>query len=173
MTSLDHALTIRDETPSDAEAIARVTTAAFADHPFSRQTEAFIVRALRDAGALSLSLVAELDGRVVGHAAFSPVTIEDGTADWYGLGPISVDPPLQRRGIGGALLRAGLERLRGRGARGFALVGDPGYYRRFGFRNEPGLVHEGVPPEVFLVLPLADPVPRGRVVFRPGFGATA
>ena len=86
---------IRSETPSDIEAIYDVTKAAFEYHPSSRQVEHFIIRDLRAAGALSLSLVSEVDGRIVGHIAFSPVTISDGTPHWYGLGPVSVLPDFQ------------------------------------------------------------------------------
>lgn len=166
-------MNIREETASDADAITDVTMAAFRDHPYSRQTEQFIVQALRKAGALTLSLVAEIDGRIVGHAAFSPVTMSDGTPDWYGVGPLSVLPAHQRQGIGSALMNEGLSRLRNRGAMGCALVGDPHYYTRFGFRNPPALVHEGVPPEVFLALPFHGRVPEGRVIFHPAFHATA
>ena len=73
---------IRNETESDVEAIFQVTKAAFADHPHSHQTEQFIVNALRAAQALSISLVAEVDGKVVGHIAFSPVAISDGSSNW-------------------------------------------------------------------------------------------
>ena len=79
---------IRKETTSDIEAISQVTKAAFRTLPISNQTEQFIIEALRAAGALTLSLVAEIDGRVVGHIAFSPVTISDGSKNWYGLGPV-------------------------------------------------------------------------------------
>lgn len=101
---------IRSETAADIDAITEVTVAAFQTLEISNRTEQFIVAALRAAGALTLSLVAELDGRVVGHVAFSPVTILDGTPDWYGLGPVSVLPACQRQGIGKALIREGLSR---------------------------------------------------------------
>jgi putative acetyltransferase len=87
---------IRDETKDDAVLITEVTVAAFESLEISNHTEQFIVAALRSAGALTLSLVAEVDGRVVGHIAFSPVTISDGTKNWYGLGPVSVLPMYQR-----------------------------------------------------------------------------
>jgi putative acetyltransferase len=164
---------IRHETPADVDAIAEVTAAAFATLAVSQHTEQYVIRALREAGVLVLSLVAELDGRVVGHVAFSPVAIGDGTRGWYGLGPVSVLPEHQRRGIGRALIERGLALLRERGGQGCALVGDPGYYLRFGFRSVPGLVHEGVPPEAFLVLPFTERVPQGTVVFHEGFRATA
>lgn len=162
---------IRDETGDDAAVISEVTATAFEPLEISSQTEPVIIEALRAAGALTVSLVAEVDGRVVGHVAFSPVTISDGTEDWYGLGPVSVLPALQRRGIGKALVREGLARLKALGARGCCLVGYPDYYREFGFENVPGPVYEGVPPEFFLVLSFDGRVPRGQVGFHDAFRA--
>ncbi len=123
---------IRDETKDDAAVITEVTVAAFEPMAISNHTEQFIIEALRFARALTLSLVAEVDGRVVGHIAFSPVAISDGTNDWYGLGPVSVLPMSQRRGIGKALIQEGLSRLKDLHAKGCCLVGHPQYYRRFG-----------------------------------------
>lgn len=162
---------VRSETPADVEAIFQLTKAAFEAPSYSSHTEQFIVGALRAAGALTISLVAELDGRVVGHVAFSPVAISDGTEGWYGLGPVSVLPELQRRGIGKALIGEGLARLRAMGARGCALMGDPDYYGRFGFRHYPELTCADAPAEVFLALPFADAVPQGAVQFHDGFAA--
>lgn len=163
---------IRPETDADIEAIAEVTKAAFENHPISQQTEHFIIATLRAANALTISLVAEVDGRVVGHVALSPITISDGSEDWYGLGPISVLPEYQRRGIGKALMHEGLSRLKALGAKGCALVGDPDYYKRFGFRSVPELTHEGVPQRNLLVLPFGESRPQGIVEFHPGFLAT-
>jgi putative acetyltransferase len=160
---------IRNETVSDIEAIAEVTIAAFRNLPISNQTEQFIIKALRAANALTISLVAEMDGRVVGHVAFSPVTISDGSLNWYGLGPVSVWPEYQRQGIGKSLIQRGLSLLKGLGGQGCVLVGDPNYYKWFGFRNIPDLVHEGIPQEVFLALPFNEKVPQGIVVFHKGF----
>jgi putative acetyltransferase len=162
-------LTVRDETDADVDAITEVTIAAFNTLAISNHTEQFVVKALRAADALTISLVAELDGRVIGHIAFSPVTMSDGTSDWYGLGPVSVVPEYQRQGVGKALMKAGLSRLKALGARGCCLVGHPDYYRKFGFRNVPGLVFEGVPPEVFLCLPMTDSTPQGTVTFHEAF----
>jgi putative acetyltransferase len=153
------------------DAIAEVTIAAFQTLAISSHTEQFIVDALRAAGALTLSLVAELDGRVAGHIAFSPVTISDGTPGWYGLGPVSVSPERQRQGIGSALIREGLSRLREQGARGCCLVGHPEYYRRFGFDNTSDLACEGVPNEVFFAVSFDGRIPRGVVQFHEGFKA--
>lgn len=163
---------IRDETDSDIDAITLVTRAAFADHPFINQTEEFIIHALRRDGALSVSLVAEAGGRVVGHVALSPVTVSDGSPEWYGLGPVSVLPDVQRRGIGKFLMREVMARLAALDTAGCMLVGDPGYYEQFGFDNVPELVLEGVTKENFLVLPIRDNVASGTVVFHKGFAAT-
>ena len=160
---------IRNETVSDIKAIAEVTIAAFQNLPISNHTEQFIINALRAANALTISLVAEIDGRVVGHIAFSPVTISDSSLNWYGLGPVSVLPEYQRQGIGKSLIQEGLSLLKELGGQGCALVGDPNYYKRFGFRNIPDLVHEGIPQEVFLALPFNKKIPQGTVVFHKGF----
>ena len=162
---------IRDETPADVPVITEVTVAAFATLEIGSHTEQFIIQALRSAQALTLSLVAEVAGRVVGHIAFSPVTISDGAADWYGLGPISVLPEYQRRGIGTALMQEGLSRLKKLGAKGCCLVGHPHYYKRFGFENVSGLVLEGVPREVFFALSFDGHFPKGTVMFHDAFKA--
>lgn len=162
---------IRCETAADVDAIGDVTVSAFETLEISSHTEQFIIAALRAANALAISLVAEVDDRVVGHIAFSPVTLSDGTKNWYGLGPVSVLPEYQRRGIGKALIEAGLLRLKGMNARGVCLVGHPDYYKKFGFKNVPGLVHEGVPPEVFFALPFDGHIPQGTVTFHEAFKA--
>jgi putative acetyltransferase len=166
-------LIIRDETEADVAAIAALTEAAFASLDISSHTEQFIIAALRAANALTVSLVAETDGLVVGHIAFSPVRIADGTEGWHGLGPVSVLPERQRRRIGAALIREGLARLRASGAKGCCLVGHPEYYPRFGFSNAPGLFHEGVPPEVFFALSFDGNTPQGEVRFHEAFRAGA
>ena len=170
---MKHHVAIREETAADIPIIAEVTVAAFKTLAISNHTEQFIIAALRAAKALTVSLVAELDGRVVGHIAFSPVTISDGSRNWYGLGPVSVLPEFQRQGIGKALIEEGLSRLRDLNAQGCCLVGHPEYYKRLGFKNVPRLVHEGVPPDVFLVLSLSGHTPQGIVKFHKGFTATA
>jgi putative acetyltransferase len=164
-------IVIRSETDADVSAIANVTVAAFKTLEISNHTEQFIIEALRAAQALTISLVAEVRGRVVGHIAFSPVTISNGTQNWYGLGPVSVLPEYQRQGLGKALIHEGLSRLKSMRARGCCLVGHPEYYKKFGFDNVPELVHEGVPPEVFLALSFDGNTPRGTVTFHEGFKA--
>jgi putative acetyltransferase len=169
--SMDPKVVIRSETEADARAITKVTEVAFKTLEISNHTEQFIIDALRAAKALPVSLVAELDGRILGHIAFSPVIISDGTQNWYGLGPISVLPEYQRQGIGRALIVEGLCRLKAVNAKGCCLVGHPEYYRQFGFKNVPGLVLEGVPPEFFFALSFDSQTPQGSVTFHEGFKA--
>jgi len=168
---LNPKVAIRSETDADAGAIAEVTVAAFKSLEVSQHTEQFIISALRAAKALTVSLVAEVDGRVIGHIAFSPVAISDGTRNWYGLGPVSVLPEYQRQGIGKALMQEGLSRLKNMNAQGCCLVGHPDYYKKFGFKNMPGLVLEGVPQEFFFALSFDGHTPQGTVTFHDAFKA--
>jgi putative acetyltransferase len=161
---------IRAETPADITSIEEVTLAAFtgefSDHP----TEHLIVNDLREAKMLSLSLVAEMDGQIVGHMAFSPVLINGENQGWLGLGPISVTPELQKQGIGSALIKDGLAKIRAMGAKGCVLEGSPEYYQRFGFKSYPELVYEIAPaPEYFMALPFYDEVPVGKVEYHKSF----
>ncbi|WEX79029.1 N-acetyltransferase [Sinorhizobium numidicum] len=162
---------IRPESEGDREAIRRVTEAAFASHPHSDQTEALIIERLRADDALTLSLVAEENGDVIGHIAFSPVTITPFAAGWCGLGPLSVRPDRQGRGAGSALVRQGLDMLRDSGASGCVVVGDPAFYGKFGFRREPALVFPGCAPQYFMVLVLSETKVSGTVAYHPAFGS--
>jgi len=163
---------IRKETPSDVKAIYDITKAAFENHPYSKNTEQFIINALRDADALTVSLVAQIDGILAGHIAFSPVTFTDASPNWCGLGPVSVAPEYQRQGIGTKLVNEGLNLLKESGAEGICLVGDPDFYERFGFKNPDGLKYEDVPQANFLILPFCNRIPTGPVHFHPAFSAT-
>lgn len=161
---------IRPETSSDIEAIEEVTLAAFTGKFSNNPTEHLIINGLREAGMLSLSLVAEQDGQVVGHVAFSPVLIDGEDKGWYGLGPISVSPELQKQGLGSALIHKGLVRLRNMEAKGCVLEGSPDYYQRFGFKSYPNLTYEFAPaPRYFMALPFYGKVPDGKVEFHRAF----
>lgn len=164
------AVTLRPETPDDAAAIEVLTEAAFRDMPFSDGDERELVGALRDAGDLTLSLVAEDGKRMVGHIAMSPVTISDGTSGWYGLGPVSVTPPLQRQGIGSKLILRAIADMRELGAKGIVLLGSDEYYPRFGFEHDPQLRYPGPPPRYFQRLVLDGDPPSGTVSYAPAFG---
>jgi len=160
---------LRPETDGDLDAIREVNIVAFEGHPYSQQTEHLIVEALRAADALELSLVAESGGEVVGHIAFSAADIGGASTDWFLLGPVAVRRDRQGEGIGRALVEAGLDALRSRGAGGCVLVGDPAFYGRFGFRPSPGVTWHGVPPENVLCLLLAGEMPTGEVAYHPAF----
>jgi len=162
---------IVQERPGDEAAIRTVTHAAFIGQPHSEQTEAAIVDALRVAGALTVSLVAIDGGVLVGHVAFSPVPIDGDDRGGFGLGPVSVAPARQREGIGSRLIARGLDDLTAQRARGCVVLGDPGYYRRFGFEPRPGLTYGGVPPEYFQALAFGGDNPVGEVEYHAGFGA--
>jgi putative acetyltransferase len=131
--------------------------------------EHLIVDRLRRAGALSLSLVAMKGEDIVGHIAFSPLTLSGGEAGWFGLGPLSVLPSHQRQGIGRSLVNTGLEQMKSRGASGCCLLGSPQYYGAFGFVNVPDLVLPEVPPQYFQVLAFSGLIPSGTVAFHRGF----
>lgn len=162
---------IRPERPADAQIFRQVAEAAFAAAEHSTGTEGAIIDALRAANALTVSLVATINDDVVGHIAFSPVTIDGADADWFGLGPVSVRPDLQGQGIGSALIHEGLDRLKIAGAKGCAVLGNPNYYGRFGFEHDPAFRFEGLPPEYFMRLSLDGSLTAGRVAYHEGFSA--
>ena len=162
-------LDIRNETAADVPEIEAVTKAAFLNALHTSHAEQFIVSALRQAGKLAISLVADAGGEVIGHVAVSPVSISDGATAWFGLGPISVLPEHQRRGVGSRLMREALRILRERDAAGCVVLGDPEYYGRFGFQVDPNLSLRGVPPEYFLAISFASSRPRGTVSYHEAF----
>lgn len=161
---------IRNEVAGDVAAVDALIAAAFAGKPYSDGSEAAVMAALRAAGAAVIALVAEQAGAVVGQVAFSPVTVDGRPSAWHCLGPVAVRPDVQRAGIGSTLIGAGLRRLEGIGSAGCVLLGDPAYYRRFGFRTGTGLTAPGYPPEYFMVLPFLAGTPAGAVGFHPAFG---
>ena len=154
---------IRTETPSDINVIRAINIAAFAAHPYSRHTEHLIVDALRDDRALSTSLVAVRNERPVGYIACSKAAVGEMTNGWYLVGPVAVVPEFQHQGIGSLLVQSGLAALRSRQATGCVLVGDPGFYRRFGFDVHPGLLHRGVPNKFVLGLSFGAVPPTGEI----------
>jgi predicted N-acetyltransferase YhbS len=162
---------IRDEAPADGPAIEALTIRAFSNAPHTSHTEQHIVNALRASGRLTVSLVAELDRTLIGHVAISPVVISDGSPGWFGLGPLSVLPEHQRRGVGSQLAREALRLLRERGTSGCVVLGEPEYYGRFGFRVDPGLVLPGVSREYFQVLTFGASRPAGIVAYDAAFNA--
>lgn len=153
-------------------AIDYVTREAFLNAVHSDHNEQYILRALRADQALTISLVADASGQLLGHIAISPVLVADGSNGWYGLGPVSVLPQFQRRGIGSRLVTGGLEALERTGAAGCVVLGDPVFYRRFGFGRVTGLVLPGVAEEYFQALAFGDTTPQGQVAYHPAFSAS-
>ncbi|WP_163338917.1 GNAT family N-acetyltransferase [Desulfopila sp. IMCC35008] len=160
---------IRSENTSDIEVITDITKAAFEDRSFSLNTEHFTIQDLRADGALTVSLVAEVDGRIVGYIAFSPVTISDGTKNWYNLGPVAIVPEFQGRRIGTILVNSGLTLLKSMSSEGIVLIGLPAYFSRFGFWSYPQLINDGTPQEVFLAMSLTERIPNGTVDLHKAF----
>lgn len=166
-------LVIRPEHAEDRQAIHDLTVAAFKPMAYSDGTEADLIDDLRSAGALTLSLGAALNGDIVGHIVFSPITVDGQACDWFGLGPVAARPDLQRQGIGSALIKEGLTRLKTDKAKGCVLVGDPNYYQRFGFKNDSTLTYAKAPARNFMSLIFDGVTPQGEVHFHPAFGEDA
>jgi putative acetyltransferase len=121
---------VREELAGDAEQVQCVQKAAF-----PTDAEGQLVEALRKGGNLTVSFVAVDAGTVLGHVAFSPVTIGTHSEPGLGLGPVAVRPGAQRRGVGSALIRAALARCKQMNVPFVVVLGDPAYYLRFGFRR--------------------------------------
>jgi putative acetyltransferase len=160
---------VRKELPKDIEAIELLTEKAFLNAPHTDHTEQYIVASLRKADALSISMVVEDAGMLIGHVAVSSVTISDGSDGWFGLGPISVIPDRQGQGVGSQLMEEALGTLKKSGAKGCVLLGDPKYYHRFGFNPHPNLVFPDVPPEYFQVISFCGNFPVGTVTYHEAF----
>ncbi|MDG1531714.1 MAG: N-acetyltransferase [Paracoccaceae bacterium] len=161
---------IRLERTGDEKEIFDLTAVAFEPMAYSDGTEPQVVNDLRADGDLTLSIVAVKNGKIVGHVAFSPIAISDNDINWFGLGPISVLPELQRTGIGSAIIYKGLSLLKEKGAAGCALIGDPNYYGRFGFIGDGRLKYQQLPDALVQGLSFNDFYPEGVLTFRPAFG---
>jgi len=159
---------IRAEHTSDDYAIDDLTTRAFMGMPYSEGTEAPIIRLLRQSGDLTLSLVAEESGIVIGHIAFSPIRI-GAHRDWFGLGPIAVEPSRQRSGIGKALIETGLKILKDQGAAGVALIGNPDVYRSSGFTSDGRLTYKGLEYRYVQRIVFCGPDPEGELHYADAF----
>lgn len=157
---------IRSETPADIAALSALIPRAFATAKVASGTEAAVVTRLRAEGGLVLSRLAEEGGVLLGHLAASPATI-GGRGGWACIGPLAVAPEAQGRGIGQALMRDALAILAERGAAGAVLVGDPGYYTRFGFLPDCGVELAGVPGRYVMAKPLGAPLARGALACHP------
>ena len=160
---------IRPETPADYFAIRSIVEQAFRNMPYAGGDEQKIIERLRFANALTLSLVAMIDDQMVGHIAFSPAKAGDESGPWFALGPISVLPEYQCKGIGAQLIERGLEDIRKLGPLGCILTGNPFYYSRFGFEVTPQNAPENEPAEYFMVKRFESVQPTGRFGFHRAF----
>ena len=166
-------MNIRNERTCDISDIETLTYQAFENHPHhepgAKPTEHLIVERLRNQHALTLSLVAEDETGIIGHIAFSAVMINGEPCNWFGLGPVSVQPNRQNEGIGKALINQAMAIMQQQGASGVVLLGEPQYYGRFGFEADSKLTLADVPPEYFLVKRLCDNSDNGQVTYHPAF----
>lgn len=164
-------IVIRPESATDHTAIYDLTRRAFAPMPFSGGDEQDLIDRLRKEDQLSISLVAVSDGKIIGHIAFSPASAHDGSKGWFALGPVSVEPKLQGKNVGSKLINKGIAMLREQEASGCVLIGNPDYYKRFGFEPYPDLAPEGEPSEYFQILAMKTAKPEAVVNFHPLFHA--
>lgn len=137
--------------------------------PFSDGSEPAIIRALRTDGDLTLSLVAVENDEIIGHVAFSPVTIDGIHNNWFGLGPISIRADKQKQGIGTAIVKHGLKTLQTQGANGCALIGNPAVYTPMGFTSNGLLHYENLAPKIVQYTLFAGPPPQGALKFAAAF----
>lgn len=162
---------VRPEEAGDRAAVRRVNEAAFGG-----SEEADLVDRLRADGLVLLSLVAEADAEVVGHIMFSRMAVDTAAGELpaVALAPMAVAPAWQRRGVGGQLVRQGLDRLREMGERIVIVVGHPEYYPRFGFSSaQARALDSPFPPDPFMALALSPGALegiRGRVRYPAAFG---
>lgn len=174
-------ITIRKEIPKDHNWVIELTAKAFETMPFSEGDEDKLVARLRNAPGFipELSLVAELDGLIVGHILFTPLVIDNGQQQFESLvlGPVSVLPEFQKQGIGGKLIRAGHQKAVELGFRSVILIGHPEYYPRFGYKPAStwGIkTHYELPSDdVFMAVELTETALKnvsGMVIFPPEFG---
>ncbi len=166
-------LEIRPEKETDFGSIRRVTELAFCDRPYADGDEQDVIERLRSIEALALSLVAVNDEELVGHIAFSPAELSDGSKPWFALGPVSVLPSRQGEGIGSTLIQQGLAKIASCGALGCILTGNPAYYRRFGFELCPENVPPEESPEYFMLKLFNSRKPKGEFRFHHAFYGNA
>lgn len=174
MTAGNVSIDVRPEIPGDIADVRRILREAF-----GQPQEAAVVDALREADAITVGLVAEIEGRIVGHIVFTPMSPEtaQSAADILSLAPVAVDPDSQRCGVGQALVRRGLDACRDSGATAVIVLGHSEYYPRFGFSRASGFgvrCEWDVPDEAFMAMELTpgalDDI-TGVVRFRPEFAA--
>jgi len=160
---------VRNERPEDVDHIRDLTEMAFRDRRYSCKREHFLIDDLRAANALTVSLVALTESTIIGHVALSPVSMTGASGPWFGLGPISVLPAWQRKGVGTAMMKEALSRLTQQQAAGCILVGDPRFYKRFSFAHDSSIIAENEPLEYTMILRLSVNSDHGIARFHDAF----
>ncbi len=160
---------IRSELEGDYSQIEKITKLAFEGKVYSSGTEEYLATKLRKANALTISLVATIDGVIVGHVAASKVYIDGKDVGCFGIGPLAVLPEMQKSGIGTKLLKSALSKLEEMGADCCVLVGDPTYYSRVGFIVCKNLSYSGAPAEYFQFINFTRTNLSGEVSFHSAF----
>lgn len=166
----DRIWAVRAEKAGDEAAIRALTLRAFDGHPFSNGDEADVIERLRKDGDLALSLVAQQDGAIIGHAAWSAARLSNGEDGWMVLGPISVDPLHQRKGVGRALIAAGEAAMMAQGVKGITVLGDPAIYRKFGFVQHTAMRLEGELGAYLQVKSFGAAIPSAEITYAAAFG---
>jgi len=178
---MNQTVTIRKENSFDHNWVIELTEKAFETLEISDHNEGKLVNKLRKAPTFieELSLVAEINGQVVGHILFTPITIDNGQQQFQSLvlAPVSVLPEFQKQGIGGQLICAGHEKAKELGFHSSILLGHPDYYPRFGYNPAStwGIkTHIPLPSDdVFMAVELTKGAlskVSGMVIFPPEFG---
>lgn len=160
---------IRPETTADQEAIWELTRSAFEGKPYASGDEQDLIDSLRRLGSLTVSLVAVDGTEIVGQITFSPASISSGEGTWFAIGPVSVAPKHQGKGIGGQLIAAGIKEIEKLGAWGCILTGDPNYYTRHGFVVTPDHCPPHEPAESFMLRIMGNRNPVGTFAFHEAF----
>ena len=174
-------ISIRQETPKDYAWVIELTEKAFETMEFSDHNEGKLVENLRKSEKFisDLSLVAEINGKVVGHILFTPLVIDKCQQQFQSLvlGPVSVLPEFQKQGIGGQLIRAGHQKAKELGFQSVILIGHPEYYPRFGYKPASTWeIKTQIPlpsDDVFMAVELTENAlsgVSGMVIFPPEFG---
>lgn len=162
-------LHIREECDTDHAVIRSITKRAFRGVPYADGDGQDVIDRLRFTNALTLSLIAVLHQEIVGHIAFSPAKVGNGSYPWFTLGPVSVLREHQYQGIGSALIEGGLTQLREMNALGCILTGNPLYYQKFGFKPVPENAPPNEPDEFFMLKLLSSQAPDGQFAFHRAF----
>ncbi|WP_373976571.1 N-acetyltransferase [Chitinibacter sp. SCUT-21] len=165
------------ESPTDAaqhRAVTELLQQAFANHPYSNNSEHQLVTALRQQQALTIALLGVHQGHVVACVYASAVNLHQAEGikrGWHCIAPVAVLPEFQKQGLGSQLMNRALVDLQSMGAKGCVLVGEAEYYQRFGFERVHGLTSAGIPDQFVLAKSFAAEKAQGQIQYHPAFAS--